>query len=130
MINEPVLFSFSGIVEQNIGRGKELGYPTANVPVKRDTPEGIFLGYATVGKRRLPSLIFVGSPITFNESDKKGEVYILDFDEDIYGQKIFVESLKKIRDNMIFDTQGELVEKMEEDENKARIYFDLTNIDH
>lgn len=124
------LFTFSGVVEQNLGRGKELGYPTANIFVKKDIPEGIFLGYAVFGQRRLPSLVFVGSPITFGELDRKGEVYILDFDEDIYGQNIKVECIHKIRDNMRFDTQEELVDKMNEDENKARAFFKLTKVDH
>ncbi|CAN5229099.1 hypothetical protein BH09PAT2_BH09PAT2_09180 [soil metagenome] len=117
------LFIIFGRVEKNLGRGRKLGYPTANFPIAADAPEGIFVGYTTVKDRRLPSLIFVGPAITFGETDKKAEIYILDFDEDIYDQIIEVDVVKKLRDNIKFASAEELTEQMKQDEVEARKFF-------
>ena len=117
------IIEFSGTVTKHKGRGKELGYPTANITVTESFPEGIFVGYSYVNTKALPSLIFIGAPLTFNEKDKKAEVYILDFSEDIYGKEIKVIVRKKLRDNKKFDSKEELIAQMEQDEREAREYF-------
>lgn len=117
------IFTFSGIVKRNLGRGKKLGYPTANIAVQKETPEGIFIGIAKLSDRELQSLIFIGPSVTFNETDKKAEVYILDFDEDIYDQTLIVEVHKKLRDNIKFNSIEDLIVQMEQDEKDAREYF-------
>lgn len=71
----------------------------------------------------LPALVFIGAAETFGEKDRKAEIYILDFDEDIYGQEVEVEIIKKIRENQKFDSKEALVEQMKEDERLAREYF-------
>lgn len=117
------LFSFSGIVFRHLGRGKALGYPTANVKVAPNTPEGIFAGIAKLGEESFHALIFVGRPLTFDESDKKAEVHILDFDRDIYDQVLEVESHFKLRDNIKFESKEDLIKQMEIDEQRAREWF-------
>ncbi len=123
MTNSQILFKFSGIVLRNLGRGRELGFPTANVSISPDLPEGLFIGYTKFDNRSLPSLIFIGSNVTFGETDKKAEVYILDFNEDIYGENIEVEVMKKQRDGMMFDSAEALIEQMKKDELEARDFF-------
>lgn len=118
-----MLFSFSGKIKQNIGRGKQLGFPTANMSIPDDFDEGIFIGEALYNKGVYPALVFVGSPITYNEYDKKAEVYLLDFDEDLYGMDLEIHVLKKLRENMKFKSEEELVAQMQEDERQAREYF-------
>lgn len=117
------LFRFSGIVEHNLGRGKQLGYPTANIAVPALTEEGIFVGITEHNGNRYQSLIFVGPAVTFNEVDKKAEIYILDFNQDIYGETLHVEVYKKLRDNEKFTTIEALIEQMKEDEQNARKFF-------
>jgi len=119
----PALFSFSGIVKKHLRRGTKLGYPTANIEVGSETPEGIFIGFATIAGVRHPSLIFVGKALTFDEHDKKAEIYILDFDTDIYGKNLFVEIHKKLRENIKFDSSDELIQQMKKDELQAREFF-------
>lgn len=123
MTNQPVLFSFSGVVQRNLGRGRELGYPTANVFITLDLPDGLFLGYTHLGSRILPSLVFIGPNVTFDETDKKAEVFILDFNEDIYGKEIEVDVLKKLRDGIKFTTVDALISQMKQDELEARKFF-------
>lgn len=117
------LFSFSGKVFRHLGRGKELGYPTANIRVSDDTPEGIFICFATIENEKYPALVFVGRPLTFDEYDKKAEVYVLDFDKSIYEAHVFVEAIKKLRENIKFDSEEALIAQMQQDERDAREYF-------
>ena len=123
MNKNPELFSFSGIVQHHLGRGKTLGYPTANIPVSDDAQEGIFIGTVLHDGTAFPALIFIGKPLTFGEHDKKAELFLLDFDEDIYGKELKISVFKKIRDNEKFESQDALVAQMKEDERQAREYF-------
>lgn len=112
----------SGIVQKHLGRGKKLGFPTANIKVGKNVKDGIYVG--TVGPMKLPALVFIGVAKTFDEEKRWAEVYILDFDEDIYGKEIEVELKNKIRNNKKFDSQAELVRQMKKDELLAREYFE------
>jgi riboflavin kinase / FMN adenylyltransferase len=124
---------FKGIVLRGKGRGKDLGFPTANVEGPEEIEDGLYVGYASItppsvpphqGEGRKPALIFVGAAETFGETKRNAEVYILDFSEDLYGQKIDVEILKKIRENKKFDSKEELIAQMNEDVKVARNYFE------
>ncbi|OGE83535.1 MAG: hypothetical protein A3B10_03435 [Candidatus Doudnabacteria bacterium RIFCSPLOWO2_01_FULL_44_21] len=114
---------FSGIVKKYSGRGKKLGFPTANIEAPKSLEDGLYVGW-TDGK---PSLIFVGVNETFNETDRRAEVYILDFDQDLYEKQIQVEILKKIREVRKFDSKGALIEQMKQDEEVAREFFKRYN---
>lgn len=118
-----MLFSFSGIVRPHLGRGKTLGYPTANISISDDTQEGIFIGTVLHHSTAFPALVFIGKPLTFNEHDKKAEVYLLDFDDDLYGKELRISVFKKIRENVKFESKDALVAQMKEDERQAREYF-------
>ncbi|PIQ73473.1 hypothetical protein COV58_02315 [Candidatus Roizmanbacteria bacterium CG11_big_fil_rev_8_21_14_0_20_36_8] len=118
-----MLFSFSGIVKKHLRRGTMLGFPTANIEVEPETPEGIFVGFANVDSRRFQSLIFVGKPLTFDEQDKKAEVYLLDFDDNLYNKKLEINVLFKLRENIKFSSKDTLVAQIKEDERQARDYF-------
>ena len=119
------LFTFGGFVKKDKGRGKKLGFPTANIAIPSDLPEGIFVCYTNHNKKKYPSLVFIGAPLTFKEIDKKAEVYILDYSKEIYDEFLEVEVLKKLRDNVKFDSKEALVEQMKKDENEARNFFQL-----
>lgn len=71
----------------------------------------------------LPSLIFIGAAVTFGETKKFAEAHILDFKGELYGKKIELELVKKIRENIKFKNSRELVRQMKEDEIMARKYF-------
>lgn len=127
----------AGVVKKHLGRGKTLGFPTANIEIENDIEDGIYVGLTRIhnsplspltlrGERgELPSLIFIGAAQTFGESQRRAEVYILDFAGELYGQEIEVELIRKIRDNIKFDAQDDLVEQMKQDEAVAREYFGL-----
>lgn len=110
---------FKAVVKKDRGRGRAMGFPTANFDLPQDIEDGIYVGLAD----KKPALVFIGANLTFSENTKHGEVYILDFNEDLYGQEIEVEILKKIRENQKFESQAELVEQMKKDEAVAREFF-------
>lgn len=115
----------TGIIHRNLGRGEKLGYPTANIHVAEDEiEEGIHVGHARIeGGKPLPSLVFIGAAETFNEFEKKIEVHILDFSENIYDKEMSVELIEKIRDNQKFASEQELIVQMKADEKVAREFF-------
>jgi riboflavin kinase / FMN adenylyltransferase len=123
-----------GVVRTHTGRGKKLGYPTANIDLNEDVSDGIYVGYTYLPPLHLPlikgervrgyqSIIFVGAPEMFGESERRLESYILDFSDDLYGQEIEVEIVKLLRPNSKFESEEALIEQMKLDEREAREYF-------
>jgi len=100
-----------------------LGFPTANIRLPEDIDDGIYISMASLDNKVHPSLTFIGSAKTFKETDKKAEIYFLSLNEDIYGKKISVKLLKKIRENMEFKSADELIAQMEKDKIEAEKYF-------
>lgn len=87
--------------------------------------DGIYLAHTILGERRYPALLFIGSALTFGETARKVEVYLLDGDGDWYGREVTVEALEKLRQNIKFASAEELVKQMQQDEIAARKYFGL-----
>jgi riboflavin kinase / FMN adenylyltransferase len=118
----------TGTVVSGESRGKQLGFPTANIDVfeKFVTPkDGVYTGLVSIVplKTRHAAIINVGSNPTFKGTQKWIESYILDFDRDIYGKKIKVSFLKRIRDEKMFKSRGDLIEQLNLDLIFAKKYF-------
>jgi riboflavin kinase / FMN adenylyltransferase len=112
-----------GIVVRGEGRGRQLGYPTANVHTDRHVAipaDGIYAGWALLRGKRLPSAISVGTNPTFEGRQRTVEAFILDFDEDIYGVELGVEFVERLRGMERFDSVEALVEQMGRDVEQAR----------
>ncbi len=119
---------FSGIVKKGAGRGKDLGFPTANIDGPEGIEDGIYLGWAMPGlAHALPALIFIGKAETFQETERKAEIYILDFKGNLSEKEINVELIKKIRENIKFISKEDLINQMREDEKVAREFFRQQN---
>lgn len=113
-----------GVVTFFSGNGRKLGYPTANIEVSADVPEGIFAGLTNLRGKNRPSVIFIGAPVTFGNTIKRAEAYILDQeDRDLYGEPIEITVLSKLRDNKMYDSRESLLDQMKQDEAAARQYF-------
>jgi riboflavin kinase/FMN adenylyltransferase len=112
-----------GIVVRGAGRGRQLGYPTANVRSDRHVAvpaDGIYAGWAVLRGKRLPAAISVGTNPTFEGKDRTVEAYILDFDEDIYGVELGVEFVQRIRGMERFERVQDLIDQMGRDVEQAR----------
>ena len=115
-------FSITGTVVPGLKRGREIGYPTANIkqPHEMLTPgDGIYATKTFVnGSNDLANLISttsIGTNPTFEERNRTVECHILDFNGDIYGKELRVEFHNRIRAELKFDTVGDLVTQMEDD---------------
>jgi len=121
-------YSLRGTVVHGMGRGRTLGFPTANIssppPEKLLPAEGIYAVRASVGSELRAELLHLGPRPTFAGSPPTIELFVLDFDRDIYGERVVVEFLKKLRDVRPFGTAAELVEQMKEDRQIAVRYFE------
>lgn len=116
-------YSVRGVVEHGDARGRELGFPTANLRVdaaRAMPPPGIYAGIATVGGIRRPAAISWGRRPTFGGGDLCLEVHLLDFSGDLYGQVMDVAFVRRLRDERAFASVGELVEQMRSDVEDAR----------
>ncbi len=118
-------FSMQGRVVEGEKLGRTLGYPTANVPLgRRVTPlGGIFAVRVDLddGRRGLPGVASLGVRPTVNRlAQPLLEAHLFDFDEDIYGRRIRVRFVAKLRDETHFDGLDALVAQMDRDAAQAR----------
>lgn len=117
-------YSLEGVVVQGEHKGRELGFPTANIevgdPDKMLPKEGIYAVYGRVGSGRVPGLLHLGPRPTFAGFAPTVELWLMDFDGDLYGQRVRVEFVQRIRDIHPFTTVDALVEAMKEDEREGR----------
>jgi len=119
-----------GKVVKGAGRGKDLGFPTANLDVSDALVvprDGVYFGTVSIIENNgssLPSIINIGDNPTFKDSKKWIESYIMDFSKNIYNMKIKIKFLKRIRDEIKFKNSGELIAQIRKDVDEARLFFD------
>ena len=115
-------YSMSGKVVHGAKRGRELGYPTANVHMRHERPA--LSGVYAVKLDGLPSVANLGiRPTIVGVPKLLLEVHVLDFSDDLYGQHVRVEFLHKIRDEMKFDSLDALKTQITKDVAVARSFF-------
>jgi len=112
-----------GKVKTGNKRGRLLGFPTANISLYKNIPEGVYVSEIKVDNLIFPSLTFVGAAKTFGEKNKQVESYILNFNKNIYNKWITVKMFKKIRGNIKFNSEKELALQMKEDLSFANDFF-------
>ncbi len=115
-------YRLSGPVVTGAGRGRKLGFPTANVQVAQELIPlpGVYVVETVIGGERRRGVANVGFNPTFGENSLGVEVHVLDFDRDLYGQEISILFRDRIRDERKFKSAGELVRQIEKDVRYAR----------
>ncbi len=116
-------FRFTGIVMLGDQRGRQLGFPTANLTVPRGDAcpaDGVYAGYVTrldnPDAERWPAAISVGTNPTFNGEERRVESYVLDrTDLELYGVPIGVDFIARIRGQVKFDSLADLIVQMKSD---------------
>jgi len=119
----------TGKLVKGAGRGKDLGFPTANLDVSDALVvprDGVYFGTVSIIENNgssLPSIINIGDNPTFKDSKKWIESYIMDFSKNIYNKKIKIRFLKRIRDEIKFKNSRELTAQIQKDIDEARLFF-------
>ena len=118
-----------GPVVHGAKRGRELGFPTANVDTGKYTAipaDGVYAGWLLVDGERLPAAISVGTNPQFDGEQRTVEAYALDrTDLDLYDRHVAVEFVARVRGQERFAGIDELIERMNQDVAKVRVLLDL-----
>ena len=108
-----------GVVVSGDARGGTLGFPTANLRVDPNVlvpTYGIYAGFAE-GTR---AALSVGTNPHYGGNERRIEVFLLDFDGDLYGRRLVVELWRRLREERAFANEAELVEQIARDVEQAR----------
>jgi len=116
-------FAIGGHVARGQQLGRKLGYPTANLHLGRRTSpvEGIFaVRVAGVREALMPGVASLGVRPTVNGREPLLEAHLFDFDGDLYGKRIEVEFVEKLRDEEKFPDLDAMVKQIDRDASAAR----------
>jgi len=117
-------YPLTGTVVPGDGRGRKLGFPTANLRVhgtdKLIPAEGIYACHATVPDGSFMGALHIGPRPTFPGVGPAVEVYLLDFDGELYGREIRLELVERLRPVAAFGSATELAEQMRVDALRVR----------
>jgi len=117
MLGRP--FELDGTVVAGDQRGGTLGYPTANLRLDADLAcprYGIYAGHAR-GHR---AAVSIGTNPHYGGSERRIEPYLLDYEGDLYGQRVVVELWERLRDEAVFASEEALVEQIARDVEATR----------
>jgi riboflavin kinase/FMN adenylyltransferase len=123
-------FELNGTVIKGAQIGREIGFPTANVliedPIKILPANGVYVVAVSLGGVMLKGVMNIGIRPTIDTSLRKQiEIHIFDFKSDIYGQKLQVEILTRLRDEIKFENKEFLVKQIQQDVSMAHDFFAL-----
>ncbi|HSF62051.1 MAG TPA: riboflavin biosynthesis protein RibF [Gaiellaceae bacterium] len=117
MLGRP--YELDGVVVAGDQRGGTLGYPTANLRLAPDLAcprYGIYAG-AAHGHR---AAVSIGTNPHYGGSERRIEPYLLDYEGDLYGQRLLVELWERLRDEAVFESEEALVEQIARDVEATR----------
>ncbi|MFQ5768369.1 MAG: bifunctional riboflavin kinase/FAD synthetase [Acidobacteriota bacterium] len=107
----------TGVVIKGAGRGRRLGFPTANLAVANELlpRSGVYATRLVVDGRPHPSVTNIGRRPTFGEEETTVETHILDFQGDLYGKRVAVQFVSRLRDEQRFPDRLALKQQIETD---------------
>jgi len=114
----------SGTVVRGDARGREIGFPTANIggEIEGFIPaDGVYAGWLMFNDLRYPSAVSIGTNPTFaGERERRVEAFVLDETIDLYDQWVDIDFVEQLRATLKFSSAGELIEQMHLDVAKTR----------
>ena len=120
------LYQLSGKVMPGEHIGHQLGFPTANLELlcadKLIPAPGVYAVWTTTGKdqQKRAAMMNIGTRPTFEGKGQTLEVNILDFDDDLYGQRVDIQFVQRLREERRFDSPEALVAQLQEDEKRVK----------
>lgn len=112
-----------GRVVAGEGRGRELGFPTANLSTDPEVllpADGVYAAWAEVRAVRYPAAVSIGVRPTFGPGPRLVEAYLLDFAGNLYGENVKLELIKRLRPELAFSAAAALIEQMRRDVEQVR----------
>ena len=119
-------YFIDGTVTRGAGRGRGIGFPTANLTTENELipPAGVYATTATIGGIVHPSITNIGMRPTFGDVDKLTvETHVFDFDKDLYDSRIRLAFVQRMRDERPFPDVDALRAQIEADARSARRLF-------
>ena len=111
-----------GVVESGRRLGRELGFPTANLAVSEDLPltDGVYRSRVELDGRWYDAMSNLGCNPSVGGSERRLETHVFDLSESLYGRRLRVELVEKIREERRFATVEELREQIVRDREQIR----------
>ena len=121
-------FELNGTVIEGAQIGRTIGFPTANLFIEDSTKilpaNGVYVVAVLLDEVRFKGVMNIGFRPTIDTSLRKQiEIHIFDFERDIYGRKLQVEILTRLRDEIKFENKDFLVKQIQQDVSMARDFF-------
>jgi riboflavin kinase/FMN adenylyltransferase len=119
-------YFIDGAVVRGAGRGRGIGVPTANVNSENELvpPAGVYATFTTIGGRVWPSVTNIGLRPTFGDTERPViEAHVLDFDQELYGQRVRISFVQRLRDERGFPDVDALRAQIDADVRSARRLF-------
>ncbi|HKF69732.1 MAG TPA: riboflavin biosynthesis protein RibF, partial [Vicinamibacterales bacterium] len=120
-----------GMVVHGDGRGRHIGFPTANICTSNELlpPNGVYATTAIIGGVVWPSITNIGTRPTVDSSGRiTVETHVFDFDRDLYGSTIRIAFVQRLRDERAFESLDALKAQIAQDCSRARVLFDRLSL--
>lgn len=124
-------YTIDGLVVEGEGRGRTLGFPTANLRTSNEVlpPNGVYAAFVRTGGRILPSLVNIGLRPTFGDVDRPViEAHVLGMEVQLYGREIEIAFVVRLRDERRFESAEALVRQIDADRERALKLFDRLSL--
>lgn len=126
-------FTITGLVVKGMGRGKKLGFPTANIKVndryKLIPCNGVYVIKSMIESKIYFGMMNIGENPTFEDKNKSIEIHFFDLDYNIYDKKIKINILNRIRDEKKFKSPELLIEQLKIDKDYTLKYINENKIE-
>lgn len=115
-------YALTGIVVKGAGRGRKLGFPTANIelPSELIPKDGVYAVKVKKGDKAYDGVANIGNKPTFKNERFGVEAYLFDFNESLYNETLEIEFVKRIRNERAFKNAEELIAHMKDDVSAAK----------
>ena len=116
-------YRIEGKIVSGEGRGRGLGFPTANILVDADCAlpgDGVYVTRAFINGETYKSATNVGRRPTFDPGERMVEVFVIDYEGDLYGRRMSIEFVERLRDEVRFASPEELAAQIEKDVARTR----------
>ena len=115
MLGHP--YQIEGRVTRGAGRGREIGFPTANLEQVRTLlpPDGVYAATVSLDGQHCEAAVHLGPNPTFGDSARKLEVHLIDASVDLYSRELRVDLHDHIRETQTFNTADELMDQLRKD---------------